>query len=243
MMYFSNGLPMPSELALGAASAPSAASGPSGPHDTNDEEDDEQLLSLLDTDTPDTFNPWERTWEEHDAHTPCEGEDADATISGFQAMCESSAEQVAIDPGGAKMKLHRNIASCCQLPWMQGCLAGWSHGRGSGGKRYAYECNLCGKRWAQIRPQYLKQGKDPQIKFDVKRGENRNPKRGPYRCSGKLGCGLLKNEKEATSRGETYCKCPSKKKSSEDKGEEDASNDDVASLNMAPLVPTAVAEA
>eukprot|EP00966_Prymnesium_polylepis_P030986 720824-Prymnesium_polylepis.1 len=48
------------------------------------------------------------------------------------------------------MKLHKNVASCCQPPWMESCLAGWSHGRGSGGKRYAYECQLCMKRWAQM---------------------------------------------------------------------------------------------
>eukprot|EP00966_Prymnesium_polylepis_P266464 6155519-Prymnesium_polylepis.1 len=237
MMYFSNGLPMPSGLAPGAASATG------DPHDTNYEansEEDEQLLSLLDADKPE-FNPWERTWGEGHEQELNQGEDADVTISGFQFMCDSSTEQVAIDPGGAKMKVHRNVASCCQPPWMQGCLAGWSHGRGSGGKRYAYECQLCNKRWAQIRPQYLKEGEDPQIKFDVRRGDKRNPKRGPYRCRGKNGCGLLKNEKEAAIRGEDHCKCPSKKKGSEDTGEEDASND--ASWDLTPLTADGRAEA
>eukprot|EP00966_Prymnesium_polylepis_P311653 7201296-Prymnesium_polylepis.1 len=241
MMYFSNGLPAPPEL---APSAPSATTSVHDPIDDASSEDDERLLALLDADKPHkTFNPWERTWGEHE-HDPSQGEDGDDTISQFQALCESSAQQVAIDPGGPKMKLHKNVASCCQLPWMEGCLAGWCHGRGSGGKRYAYECQLCKKRWIQIRPEFLNQGEDPHIKFDVKRGENRNPRRGFYRCRGKDGCGLLKNEKEAISRGEAYCKCPSKKKSSEDKERgRDASNNDVASLDLAPLMPTAVAEA
>ena len=63
--------------------------------------------------------------------------------------------------------IQKHVVYCHQPPWKPGCTYGIGENRGRAdkhGRRYCYECTLCGSKWNQTRPELLSAGEDPLVR-------------------------------------------------------------------------------
>eukprot|EP00966_Prymnesium_polylepis_P134830 3116031-Prymnesium_polylepis.1 len=52
-----------------------------------------------------------------------------------------------------QVSINKNVAFCNQAGWKpSGCLGVGDKPKGAGGRKYSYQCNMCGCKWTQIRP-------------------------------------------------------------------------------------------
>lgn len=132
---------------------------------------------------------------------------ADGSTNMNRAKLSSSNTRAGEDMNAA----HNNVVFCDQPPWKQGCRQGVGRirsGADSSGRRYCFECDSCGAKWNQTRPELIAAGQDPNVVVSNRATKHSDKRRSNgYNCGA---CGEKKNAFVASAMGLRACSCEKK---------------------------------